>query len=172
MAELNYSPGNSGSKHLMKRMPVRVDLTAMVDLAFLLITFFMLATSLAKPRSMQVAMPTNIPAEAVPLSRSMTVCLGRHNQVMYYRGMADNPLTGPFLTKSGEGIRKAIIEAKKQVLAATGKELIVLVKPDKNSLYANLVDALDELDITGVKTYAIVNIAAKDIDLLKKQGIY
>ncbi|GAC1300377.1 MAG: biopolymer transporter ExbD [Mucilaginibacter sp.] len=171
MAELNLSSGNSGSKHL-KKMPVRVDLTAMVDLAFLLITFFMLTTSLAKPRAMLVAMPADSPPGGVPLSRSMTICLGKNNQVLYYLGMADKPLTGPKLTSSTKGIRNAIIETQKHVLAATGKSLIVLVKPDKNSIYSNLVDALDELNITGVQTYAIVNIDAKDIELMKKQGVY
>ncbi len=172
MAELNYSPGKENGRHLLKKMPVRVDLTAMVDLAFLLITFFMLATSLAKPRSMQVAMPANIPAGPVPLSRSMTICLGNHNHSMYYLGMADKPLIGPRVVNNEEGVRKAIIDVKNQVFATTGKDLIVLVKPDKNSVYANLVDALDELDIAGVKTYAIVNIAATDIDWMKKQGVY
>jgi biopolymer transport protein ExbD len=171
MAELNLSSGSSGSKHF-KKIPVRVDLTAMVDLAFLLITFFMLTTSLAKPRAMEVAMPADVTPGAVPLSRSMTICLGKNNQVLYYLGMADKPLTGPKLTSSADGIRKAIIETQKQVLATTGKSLIVLVKPDKNSIYSNLVDALDELNITGVQTYAIVNIDAKDIGLMKKQDVY
>ncbi|MDB5087764.1 MAG: hypothetical protein JWR09_1758, partial [Mucilaginibacter sp.] len=53
MAELAQSSGKSGGKRV-KRMPVRVDLTAMVDLAFLLITFFMLTTSFQKPRKMDV----------------------------------------------------------------------------------------------------------------------
>jgi|SRR5665213_3129577 len=170
MAELSYSPAASG-KRSMKKMPVRVDLTAMVDLAFLLITFFMLTTSLIKPRSMPVVMPTG-PAGAVPESRSMTICLGKNNQVLYYLGLPDKPIAGPMVTSSGEGIRGAIMKTAKKVFEATGKNMNVLLKPDKNSIYASLVDALDELNITGVRTYAIADISAKDVDLLKQKGIY
>ena len=172
MAELNYSPGTSGTKHSMKRMPVRVDLTAMVDLAFLLITFFMLTTSLAKPRAMQVIMPVPGPDGGDPASRSMTICLGKNNEVLYYLGLIDKPIIQPAITNSGNGIRTAILETAKKVFAKTGKSMIVLIKPDDHSKFASLVDALDELDITKVQTYAIAKISPKDIDLLKEKGIY
>lgn len=64
MAELNVSTGKTGRKNRTSKMPVRVDLTAMVDLAFLLITFFMLTTSLTKPREMPVVMPADGPPGA------------------------------------------------------------------------------------------------------------
>ena len=134
MAELNDSPAASG-KRSMKKMPVRVDLTAMVDLAFLLIAFFMLTTSLMKPTSMPVVMPTG-PAGPVAESRSMTICLGKNNQVLYYLGMPGKPIAGPLVTTSGEGIRRAIIEIGKRVFNASGKNMNVLLKPDKNSQYA------------------------------------
>jgi len=171
MAELNYSPAGTG-KHAMKRLSVRVDLTAMVDLAFLLITFFMLATTLSKPKQMPLIMPANEPGGPVPESRSMTVCLGKNNQVLYYLGLPDKPLAGPLIVKPGETLRKALVETSRRVLATTGKELIVVLKPDEHCIYSNLVDALDELDIANVKTYAIAKISAKDKDMLKQRGIY
>jgi len=171
MAELNYSPGNA-SKHALKKVPARVDLTAMVDLAFLLITFFMLTTSLSKPRSMPVVMPADGPAGPVPESRSMTVCLGRNNQVLYYLGLPDKPLIGPQVVRSGESLRQALVETGKKVFVATGKDLIVVLKPAQHSVYASLVDALDELDIANVKTYAIAKISAADAEMLKQRGIY
>lgn len=171
MAELNYSHAGAG-KHSLKKMPVRVDLTAMVDLAFLLITFFMLATSLSKPRSMPLAMPADGPDGLVPESRSMTVCLGKNNQVLYYLGLADKPLIGPKITRSGESLRQALVETGRKVFATTGKDMIVVLKPDDHSVYSNLVDALDELNITNVKTYAIAKISAKDVDMLKQHGIF
>jgi len=171
MAELNYSTGNAG-KHALKKMPVRVDLTAMVDLAFLLITFFMLTTSLSKPRSMPVVMPADGSASPVPESRSMTVCLGKNNQVLYYLGLPDKPLIGPQVVRSGESLRQALVETGKKVFVATGKDLIVVLKPAQHSVYASLVDALDELDIANVKTYAIAKISAADAEMLKQRGIY
>jgi biopolymer transport protein ExbD len=172
MAELNYSSGKTGGKHLVKRMHARVDLTAMVDLAFLLITFFMLTTTLTKPRAMPLVMPVGNTEGAVSDKRTMTLCLGKNDQVLWYLGQADKPLIAPKLAKGEMGIRTAIIETSKQVFAATGKSLIVLIKPAEHSVYSNLVDALDEVDITKIQTYAIVNISKTDIDLLKQKGIY
>src|ERR1700735_3075727 len=90
MAELISSRGKSGGRHLVKRIPGRVDLTAMVDLAFLLITFFMLTTALAKPRIMPVAVPTrDTPPIADPETRTMTLCLGKNNRLLWYLGMPE-----------------------------------------------------------------------------------
>ena len=172
MAELAQSSGKSGGKRAVKRMPVRVDLTAMVDLAFLLITFFMLTTSLEKPRKMDVVMPAAGPPGGVSDKTTMTICLGTKNQAMYYLGMADKPLTTPKLTGYGLSIRTAIVEMSKQVFASTGKTMMVIIKPAEHSVYENLVDALDEMNITKVPSYAIAAISAKDIDLLKEKGIY
>ncbi|HEY4325726.1 MAG TPA: biopolymer transporter ExbD [Mucilaginibacter sp.] len=172
MAELNSSPEKSGRKRFGKRTPLRVDLTAMVDLAFLLITFFMLTTSLIKPKAMPLVMPVAVHPEPVSENRTMTICLGKNNQLLWYLGMAEKPLIAPQFISNGNGLRTAIIETGKRVLAATGKSLIVLIKPAEHSVYANLVDVLDEVDITKVPTYAIVDISKTDIDLLKQKGMY
>ncbi|WP_295792436.1 biopolymer transporter ExbD [Mucilaginibacter sp.] len=171
MAELNQSSGKTSGRHT-KKMPVRVDLTAMVDLAFLLITFFMLTTSLVKPRAMKLVMPVPGPDGFVSEKTTMTICLGKKNQAMYYLGMADKPLTTPKLTGYGVQIRKVIVDMTKQVYASTGKTMMVIIKPAEHSIYENLVNTLDELNITRVPSYAIAAISPKDIELLKDKGIY
>ncbi len=172
MAELNSSSGKSNGKRSAGKMPIRVDLTAMVDLAFLLITFFMLTTSLTKPRIMPVVMPADGPPGPVSDKTTMTICLGKNNQALWYLGMASKPLTTPALTAYGKEMRMAIIETGKKVFASTGKGMMVLIKPTDHSVYANLVDALDEINITAVPSYAIAKILPADIDLLKQKGIY
>jgi len=172
MAELNSSPGKSGGKRSTRKMPVRVDLTAMVDLAFLLITFFMLTTSLTKPRIMPIVMPAAGPPGGVPESSTMTICLGKNNQALWFLGMAEKPLTTPKLIAYGKDMRMAITETGKKVFASTGKGLMVLIKPTDHSIYDNLVSALDEINITHVPSYAIAKISPQDIDLLKSKGIY
>ncbi len=171
MAELNLSPLKSG-KRVSRKMPVRVDLTAMVDLAFLLITFFMLTTSLQKPRVMPIVMPTPGPAGPVSEKQTITFCLGKNDHVLWYMGMADKPLTTPKLVAYGNDMQKVILQSAKQVLASTGKSLIVLVKPTDHSVYNNLVETIDVLNNTQVPTYAIAAISPKDIDLLKQKGGY
>jgi len=172
MAELNLSTGKPRGRHLQKKMPVRVDLTAMVDLAFLLITFFMLTTSLAKARIMPVVMPADGPPGFVAETSTMTICLGNNNKAMYYLGLADKPIIAPTVIGYGRDIRMAIIETAKHVKAATGKDLMVIIKPDDHSKYANLVDVLDEVSITKVPSYAIAKIQPADINLLKAKGIF
>ncbi|WPO79667.1 biopolymer transporter ExbD [Flavobacterium sp. KACC 22761] len=171
MAELNTgdSGGGKGGKVRSKKQNSKVDLTAMVDLAFLLITFFMLTTSLSKPKAMDLSLPDKDdknPEDTktkVDENRTMTVMLGADNKMVYYMGLLASPKVGPKDIAYGkDGIRRELLKQKQNVLAysaALGKPkngIIVIIKPTKKSNYRNLVDILDEMAITGVETYAIV----------------
>ena len=156
----------------MKKMPVRVDLTAMVDLAFLLITFFMLTTVVNKPQMMPVVMPADGPPGPVPESRTMTICLGKNNEALFYLGIADHPLVAPTKIGFGKDMDRAILKMEERIKQTSKDGLIVVVKPSDHSIYDNLVSTLDELKITAVPTYALARISAKDIDLLKQRGMY
>lgn len=173
MAELAASE-KGGKRGSLKKLPPRIDLTAMVDLAFLLITFFILTTSLVKPKAMDVAMPPkDVPPGGDAASRTMTICLGKDNQVLWYLGLPDKPLAPPTIVSYGKnGLRAAIINNEKSVLKSTGKTLLVILKPSSHSLYDNLVNSLDELNITSVPSYAITDISAKDIEMLKQKKAY
>jgi biopolymer transport protein ExbD len=172
MAELNSTPEKSGNRTRSRKTALRVDLTAMVDLAFLLITFFMLTTTLSKPKAMDLSMPVG-DSEPVAQSRTMTICLGKNNQAMYYLGTAEKPLIAARLTNySSNGLRKAIFETRKYVQQTTGKSMLVVIKPAEHSIYENLVNTLDEMTITNVQQFAIADIAPKDISLLKDRQAY
>jgi biopolymer transport protein ExbD len=170
MAELNTGDGGGkkgSGKVRSKKSGSKVDLTAMVDLAFLLITFFMLTTTLSKPQSMPLGLPdkeddkTKDKPIKVDENRTMTVLLGDNNKMTYYMGLLATPIAGPKEISYGkEGIRKELLKRKKAVLEYTGKKdkgMIVIIKPSKKSNYRNLVDILDEMAIVDVPTYAIVN---------------
>ncbi len=180
MAELDTGGGggkHKGGKVRSKKQSTRVDMTPMVDLMFLLITFFMLTTTLAKPQAMDLAMPDKNDNKEDQLdvadTRTMTLLLGNKNRIEWYIGLVDNPKTPPTVENYGkDGIRKAILDKAKEIKAATGKDLIVLVKPSDKSNYRNLVDILDEIKITNVQQYAIVDITEPEIGLLKRDGIY
>jgi len=90
-------------------------------------------------------------------------------------GLIDNPKTPTVDNYGRNGIRKAIVEKIKEVKGITGdpkKGLIVLIKPSDKSNYRNLVDILDEMKISDVQTYAIVDITNPEIGLMKRDGIY
>ncbi len=174
MAELNTGDGGGkkgGGKVRSKKQNSKVDLTAMVDLAFLLITFFMLTTSLSKPQSMDLGLPDKNPEKPtedikVDQKRTLTIILGPDNKVKWYHGLVDAPEPGgkPQDAIYGkEGIRKEILKRVKSVheycigINKPKDGLIVIIKPTKKATYKNLVDILDEMAICKVPTYAIVN---------------
>ncbi len=182
MAELDTSGGGNkkGAKVRSKKQSTRVDLTAMVDLAFLLITFFMLTTTLAKPQAMDMFMPDKDeknPEEVldVKASRTMTALLGDNNKIVWYMGvLGDN---APTVDNYGKkGIRESLIAANKEVVALTGnpeKGLMVIIKPSDQSNYKNFVDILDEIKIAGVPSYGINNkIEKAEFELMKQQGAF
>ena len=180
MAELNTGDGGGkkGGKVRSKKGNSRVDLTAMVDLAFLLITFFMLTTSLNKPQSMDLGMPEKDPINPPPPvlvdeRRTMTIIMGENDKLQNYMGLIESPIEAPKSISYGkEGIRKDILSRINSVPQVTGdpkKGLIVIIKPGKKSTYRNLVDILDEMAICKVPTYAIVDITPPEVALLEKE---
>jgi biopolymer transport protein ExbD len=188
MAELNTGGGEKGGKVRSKKSNPGVDLTAMVDLAFLLITFFILTTTLSKPQSMNLALPDKDKPNDVdqdppetPAWRTLTVVLGKDNKMVYYIGQTDKPYMengvdgSPKVTGyGGKGIRKAILAQKEYVAQNVTDEkdgLTVLIKAHKSANYKNVVDILDEMAITKPRTYAMVDITPGDIKMLQDKGI-
>ncbi|HRK72677.1 MAG TPA: biopolymer transporter ExbD [Rhodothermales bacterium] len=180
MADIEPSGGQEkGGKKRSKKMSTRIDFTPMVDLAFLLITFFMLTTTFAKPQAMEINMPEKEkPGDPDPpqvkASTVMTLLLGKDNKIVYYEGLPEEGAnTKTEVTDFGaNGIRKALIKKKQEVDAREDKKdkTLVLIKPSDASNYRNLVDSIDEMAITGIKRYAIIELQPVEKDLLKKAG--
>jgi biopolymer transport protein ExbD len=177
MAELDTSGGGKkGGKIRSKKASTRIDLTAMVDLAFLLITFFIMATTLAKPKAMDTIWPDKTVKDKqlpVPESRTMTVLLGSNDKLEWFVGEPGK--TAPTIDNFGKtGIRKALIENSKKIEAThAGPDnyMIVLVKAGDKAKYKDFVNMLDELGITGIKSYGVVDITPAETAQLKKDGL-
>ncbi|RZJ65186.1 MAG: biopolymer transporter ExbD [Flavobacterium sp.] len=173
MAELNTesNAGDKAKKVRSRKLNSKVDLTAMVDLAFLLITFFMLTTSLAKPQAMDLTIPSEGEPNPVDENRTLTILIGKDDKLKCFMGKSSEHT--PKELAPGKELRNEIASRKKDVLAystAKGtpeKGLIVLIKPGKNSNYGNLVDVLDEMAISEVPTYAITDLLPEETKLLK-----
>lgn len=184
MAEIAESGGGGkkgGKKG--KKLSTRIDLTPMVDLGFLLITFFIFTTTMSKPKTMEINMPseekTDKPNEVKDYT-AMTVLLSKEHRVYYYLGMASDPLNPPDVKvtyfQAKNGIRDAIIDLKKNVYAernngAAGHkaddEPVILIKADTTSQYDDLVNILDEMQVNGINTYALVDISDVDREFIK-----
>lgn len=132
----------------------------MVDLAFLLLTFFVLTTSLRESRVIKITMPEQS-EDPVPVQekRVVTLLLGSDNNVYWYHGAT------PMLNNSGfQGLRKLLLSKKAAI-----PNLVVLVKASDRSHYQNLIDVLDEFVITGIQNYFIVDITPEDNALLAER---
>ncbi len=188
MAEMDVSSGGGHKKgpgvKKGKKLSTRVDLTPMVDLGFLLITFFMYTTTMSKPKTMEINMPykdeklEEKDQSKVKASTAMTILLSKDHRIYYYEGLGDDASKPPELKVTSfvaeKGIREAIIEKKKRIEelrqsgALSGKDqLTILIKPDDNSTYDDLVNILDEMNINDVRIYAIVDISSVDKEFIQ-----
>ncbi len=172
MAEMNVAGGGGhkkGSKKVRsKKMSTRVDLTAMVDLGFLLITFFMLATTMNKPKTMEVNKPAKDEEkeekkeDPIKMSKTATLMLGAKDKLYAYVSPDEIDLEVPLeidsIDYSPRGLRKFVQRRQNEVEEQWGDRemLFVMIKPLPSSSVKNIVDVLDEMTISEVKRYAIM----------------
>jgi len=165
-----------GVSHPRKHTP-KIDMTPMVDLGFLLISFFVITTELSKPRVAKLNMPKEGPPIPLGNSNALTVLLAGDNNIYYYQGnwqeaVADNKIVKTSLASS-QGLRKVIIE-KKQWLDANDKKegrngLMLLIKSTEKAEYKTVIDVLDEILINDVRKYAIIKMEPEEAAWIKKK---
>jgi biopolymer transport protein ExbD len=179
-----------------KKLSTRVDMTPMVDLGFLLITFFVFTATMSSPTTLDLNMPKDIKKQdeqtEVKESSVLTIMLGKGDQVYYYEGKLVVDATGNnFKQTTFKGIRDIIVNKKKEVMdryyqrpdpaceaeaKAKGKpvsncadkDFVVIIKPSDDATDKNTVDILDEMTINQVRTYAMVKIGEVEYELIKK----
>lgn len=195
----NEQDSGKGGKHgkvRAKKQSTHIDMTPMVDLAFLLLTFFMLTTTFGKPKTMEINMPVKDPTNQVKneVNNALTFLLSGDDKVYWYYGEL-KPETKLTLTDySPQGIRKLLLDRNKQAVDEIktlrenalknkmadstlkrmevdikGKKyaLMVLVKTDDKAKYKNVINVLDELNICLIGKYALVDLDMREYDLIK-----
>jgi biopolymer transport protein ExbD len=165
--------GALGSKRSIQATP-RIDMTPMVDLGFLLITFFIFTTSLSQQQAMRLFMPKGNTETGVKESSSLTVLLsekavyayqGRWQQALK-EGRVQRTTLGTFT-----GLGAAIRTLQERLRTGQGRkadELVLLIKPGKTASYNQIIDALDQATIHLVKHYAIVEPDAGETAFMKE----
>lgn len=197
--------GDKSAKRRPKKHSTNIDMTPMVDLMCLLITFFMLTTAFSKPKAMEITMPekTNEPSTAPVISdkRTVNILLTADDKIYYYLGLANPkkpPLPTLIKTNYGpDGIRQYLLQRNKNtfrlitelrdkvlkgelimedsVVARKIREIkkadlnspIILIKADEKAKYRNLVDVIDEMAITNIAQYAVVDINSVELKMLE-----
>ena len=199
MASIDSGGGDSHKKgpgvKKAKKLSTRVDMTPMVDLGFLLITFFIFTATLSTPTTMDLNMPKESDKKEdetkIKQSGALTIMLAKDNQVYYYEGELA-PDGSNFTSTTFKGIRDEIIKKKAEVIkthvhdakceeikqkakehgdpdwetADLDRDFVVVIKPTDDATYKNTVDILDEMTINGVKRFAMVKISDTEKQLV------
>ncbi|WP_298308115.1 biopolymer transporter ExbD [Flavobacterium sp.] len=158
---------NNLNKPRSKKLRPRIDLTAMVNISFLLIIFYMVSVELSKPKIMDLGLPDTGCGDGFNYGcgnsfyRTITLLLDENNKIISYRGLLEVPEEKSKTLGFGkDGIRNELLKQNERIIKQFGNRdrgLIVLIKPSKKSNFGNLVSILDEMAITNIQTYAIVN---------------
>jgi biopolymer transport protein ExbD len=171
MAEMDTSSGGGHKKKgpgvkKAKKLSTRVDLTPMVDLGFLLITFFVFTTTMSEPTALRLFLPkdTEKPEDQNKVKNSgvLTVMMNRNNNVFYYEGEL-LPDGSNFKPSNFKDIRTVILDKK---MNTKPEDFVVIIKPGPDATYKNTVDMLDEMFISDVKRYALVDITSQDLQFI------
>ena len=176
MATLNESQGHKAVKGRTKKTAPRVDLTAMVDLMFLLTTFFMLTTSLGSLNAADIAKPdeTGDALNDYPASRTMTILLGKNNQSVCYMGtIAGADMKVVAVKNIQDEIKQNELKVAKTHGNNPAKFMIVIIKPTGTAKFQDFVDVVDEMKIAGIKSYAIDDdhISNEESAFMKSKGM-
>ncbi|MBN8686897.1 MAG: biopolymer transporter ExbD [Chitinophagales bacterium] len=188
--------GDSGHKKgpgvkKAKKLSTRVDMTPMVDLGFLLITFFVFTATMSTPTTLDLNMPKDVKdvkeQTEVKESSVLSLMLGKNDVIYYYEGKLLEDGSN-FKTTTFKGVRDIIINKKKEVISryvrdpeceakaqsegkpisnCADKDFVVIIKPSPEATYKNTVDILDEMTINQVRTYAMVKIFDQEFELIK-----
>lgn len=162
MAELIAQEKQGGSKQRKKM--IRVDMTPMVDLGFLLITFFMFTTNFTKPNVMDLGLPAkdpnpiSQPTPPIDVDNQITFILGKDNRVFYHQKTKED-LNRSNLKEtdfSGINITKIISEAYNK--APKKENFTIIIEPTDDANYKNFVDILDNIAISKKERYGITDI--------------
>jgi biopolymer transport protein ExbD len=158
MATIDTSHNSDSKKPKRKVHSLTVDMTPMVDLGFLLITFFVFTAQLSKPKALNLAMPAD---SKIPMlskcSQSFTVVADSAGKVSWY-GCENGAPAGQGKSVNGViGLRHALQEKRKNVMQITGsgRDLFVVIKPLSACDYKTIIDVLDEMEINEITRYAI-----------------
>ncbi|MBK7309034.1 MAG: biopolymer transporter ExbD [Chitinophagaceae bacterium] len=168
MAEMDTSSGGGHKKgpgvKKGKKLSTRVDLTPMVDLGFLLLTFFVFTTTMSQSTAMNMNEPKDDPNQQMKVKNSgaMTILLGKGNQVYYYYGqLMPETISQDFKSTNFKGIRELILEKKKSTPI---DDLMYIIKSDEKSTFKNAIDILDEMTISAVPPGHYAEVEMVDVE--------
>jgi biopolymer transport protein ExbD len=149
------SKGKGKKRKKSKRLGVRIDMTPLVDVAFLLLTFFMLTTSMARPQTMEINLPPDDVKVEIAESNLMTLRVNEKGEVFWNIGL-ETPAKIEF-TKLRGFIRER---------GQANSKLVTLVKIDPKAKYEVMVNIMDELNQADMQRFSVAKMTDQDKTIL------
>ncbi|HEV9038378.1 MAG TPA: biopolymer transporter ExbD [Puia sp.] len=143
-----------------KKLSTRVDLTPMVDLGFLLITFFIFTTTMSLPKAMNLHLPMDS-KDSMLTKRSavITIIPGKDDRIYYYEG---DDMTN-LQEADFKSIRGILLDKKRRTDPTWFQ---VIIKPTRDATYKNTVDVLDEMLIDEISHYSLVDVSPAEYQVI------
>jgi biopolymer transport protein ExbD len=148
-----------GSRRKKKRIGVRIDMTPMVDIAFLLLIFFMVTTVFRRPQALEMTLPAEVNEVEIPENNVLQIRVSGDGKVFYNIGLED-PIPVPVLDLHG------IVSDYR----AANPALAAVIKIDRAAPYHLMVDILDEVIIGNLKRYSLAPFTDDDRQILQEVG--
>jgi biopolymer transport protein ExbD len=159
LTELNQPKGKRLSRHL------KIDMTPMVDLGFLLITFFIFTTTIGEAKAMKLYMPADHGESNNGETSTLTAILPGGNKIAFYAGSWEKAFAGHAVSYIQFADLRVKVKEQREKMKSLGlnpADLMLLIKPAENASYSNTIDALDEAMISNIGKYAIVDITQQE----------
>jgi biopolymer transport protein ExbD len=169
MAEIITAHSNKATNRV-KKLSTRVDLTPMVDLGFLLITFFIFTTTMQDPKAMKLNTPSKGEPQKVPQHCTMNIMLAKKDVIYAHVGYLQ-PNAGNLVKYDYNNIRTAIMHFKNTVPIADTAYTNIIIKPSDSASYKNVIDMIDEMTINNVPRYAKVDMDKTEMGLVDKLAL-
>jgi biopolymer transport protein ExbD len=151
----------------LKKHRTKIDMTSMVDLAFLLLTFFILTASFTSQRQFE---PSPLDGPVKKGSNGITILLSNDKEVYWYEGTLKESSQIKRTNYSDNGLRK-ILNNSKIFYRSKNIKLSVIIKTDRSTSYQNVINTIDELRITDVKQYSVQDMDIREMELIPRLNI-
>ena len=147
-----------GLRRPRRRISVRIDMTPMVDVAFLLLIFFMLTTVFRQPQAMEMNLPPPDAKVQVAQSNVLTLFVDANERMFYTLGKGA-------MNRTALTDLNALFKENVKLNA----DLIILVKVSRQARYNTMVDILDELEIASMTRFSLIPMTPDDAKLVEAQ---
>jgi biopolymer transport protein ExbD len=150
--------GKKGKKK-KRRIGIRLDMTPLVDIAFLLLTFFMLTTTFSLPQVMEITLPPSETKSEVTESSLLLLRLMENGTIFWNMG-----------TEAPRALEQNTLRAFLKERINTNPNMITLVKVDRKSKYSNMVKIIDELHLANITRYSLAPLLEPDKKIVEDAG--